>query len=93
MLEKIDLTKSMSKSEYRALSSALDERLALLQRECRSAGIPIIILFEGLGASGKGTLISSLIEPLDPRGFSVFTIQRPDENERMHPYLWQLKLG
>ncbi len=89
MLEKIDLTKSMSKSEYRTLSSALDERLALLQRECRSAGIPIIILFEGLGASGKGTLISSLIEPLDPRGFSVFTIQRPDENERMHPYLWR----
>ena len=60
MLEKIDLTKSMSKSEYRTLSPPRwMRRLALLQRECRSAGIPIIILFGGLGASGKGTLISS----------------------------------
>ena len=42
-----------------------------------------------LGAAGKGTLISRLIEPLDPRGFSVYTTQKEDENERMHPYLWR----
>ena len=89
MLDKVDLTKSMKKEEYRALKDTLDARLSQLQRECRNAGIPIIILFEGWGAAGKGTLISHLIEPLDPRGFSVYTTQKEDENERMHPYLWR----
>ena len=71
MLEKVDLSKSMTKEEYKAVRDTLDEQLSLLQREYREAKIPVIILFEGWGASGKGTLISRLIEPLDPRGFSV----------------------
>lgn len=89
MLEKIDLSKAMSKEEYRSVRDMLDEQLSLLQRECRQAQLPVIILFEGWGAAGKGTLISRLIEPLDPRGFSVYTIQREDENEKRHPYLWR----
>ena len=89
MLDKVDLTKSMTKDDYRKIKDPLDEQLSLLQRECRNAKIPIIILFEGWGAAGKGTLISRLIEPLDPRGFSVYTTQKEDENERMHPYLWR----
>lgn len=89
MLEKVDLSKSMTKEEYKAVRDTLDEQLSLLQREYREAKIPVIILFEGWGASGKGTLISRLIEPLDPRGFSVYTIQKEDENEKHHPYLWR----
>lgn len=89
MLEKIDLTHSIAKEEYQLLRDKLDVQLAGLQRDCRQAGIPVIILFEGWGASGKGTLIARLIDSLDPRGFTVYTIQDEDENERMHPYLWR----
>lgn len=60
---------------YQEKMEVLEPRLAKLQRECKSLGIPVIIAFEGLGASGKGLQISKLIYPLDPRGFQVFAIK------------------
>lgn len=75
MLEKIDLSKNLTKKEVKPLMEKLDMRLSELQREARALGIPVMILFEGWGAAGKGTLINRLIQPMDPRGFKVFTIQ------------------
>ena len=54
MLEKIDLTKKMEKDEYQRKISVLERKLAQLQRACRNLNIPIMIAFEGFGASGKG---------------------------------------
>ncbi|MDY3917853.1 MAG: polyphosphate:AMP phosphotransferase [Candidatus Limivivens sp.] len=89
MLEKIDLTKKMDKKEYNQVIGGLETRLAALQRECRERKIPVIILFEGFGASGKGTLISRLIHSLDPRGFQVYAINGESDEERMRPFLWR----
>jgi len=89
MLEKIDLKKKLGKREYGMIMDELTPKLALLQRECKAAGIPIMVVFEGWGASGKGTLINQLIAPLDPRGFKVFTIQKTSEEEEMRPFLWR----
>lgn len=89
MLEKIDLSKASSKEEYEEFIGEWAGKLALLQRQCREAGIPIIILFEGWGASGKGTLINKLITPLDPRGFKVYTTEATTKEEKLHPYLWR----
>ena len=89
MLEKIDLSKKMGKKEYREKMSGLSVQLASLQRECRQLKIPVIIVFEGFSASGKGTLINQLIEPLDPRGFSVYAIGKETEDERKRPFLWR----
>ncbi len=71
MLEKIDLSKKLDKKEYKALMEELDAKLGRLQRICKEKKIPVAIVFEGLGAAGKGTMINRLIEPLDPRGFKV----------------------
>jgi len=89
MLEKFDLSKKMSKSEYKELIEPARIKLSKLQRQAKEAGISIIILFEGWDASGKGTLINDLILPLDPRGFQVHTIHDPTEEEMMRPFLWQ----
>lgn len=89
MLEKIDINKSMKKDEYKKLIEKLSVKLAYLQRECKSLNIPVMIVFEGWGASGKGTLINKLIAPLDPRGFKVVTIQDENEDEKLRPYLWR----
>ena len=89
MLEKMNLEKKMSKKEYKHIMKELEPRLSLLQRRQKDAKIPVIILFEGFGASGKGTLINELIQPMDPRSFKVFTIQKPVEEETMRPYLWR----
>ncbi|MBT9779923.1 phosphate--AMP phosphotransferase [Clostridium sp. MCC353] len=89
MLEKIDLTKDMGKQEAKQLLNGLNVELSRLQREARALNIPVMVIFEGWGAAGKGTLINRLILPLDPRGFKVFTIQKPTEDEAMHPFLWR----
>ena len=89
MLEKIDLSKRVDKKTYRRVMDEAEEKLGLLQRECKDAGIPVILVFEGMGAAGKGVQINRLIQALDPRGFDVYACDRPTEDEQMRPFLWR----
>ncbi|MCD8230604.1 MAG: phosphate--AMP phosphotransferase [Clostridiales bacterium] len=89
MLEQLDLTKTMSKEDYKKRMDVLQPELSRLQRECKSAQIPVIIVFEGFGAAGKGYQISRLIQALDPRGFYVHSIGPESTEEMMHPFLWR----
>lgn len=89
MLEKVDLTKKMSKEEYKTKMPTLEAKLGALQRECKRLGIPVMIVFEGYGAAGKGGRIGRLIQSMDPRGFQVYPIKNETEEERMHPFLWR----
>ena len=65
----------------------LQTRLAQLQQALRARRIPVILLFEGFGAAGKGTVISHLMVNLDPRGFKVHAIQPPTGDERHYPMM------
>ena len=89
MLEKIDLSKKMDKDTYKQVIGEQSERLGLLQRELRTAGIPVMIVFEGMGAAGKGTQINRLIQAMDPRGFEVFANSKATEEEQLRPFLWR----
>ena len=86
MLEKVDLTKKMSKEEYKRKMDHLEVRLGQLQRQCKELKIPVLIVFEGFGASGKGLQIGYLIQSMDPRGFPI---KNDTEEERMHPFMWR----
>lgn len=89
MLEKIDLNKRADKAGYKAAMKEAGERLGLLQRACKEADIPVILVFEGMGAAGKGVQINRLIQNLDPRGFDVYACNRPSEEEQLRPFLWR----
>lgn len=89
MLDQIDLTKKMEKEEYKARMENMMPRLSRLQRECKELGIPVMIVFEGFGAAGKGVQISKLISALDPRGFSVYAIDGESKDEQLRPFLWR----
>lgn len=89
MLENIDLDKQLSKDDAAQYIKKLEEDLTLLQRECKKYELPIVFVFEGWGASGKGTLINHLISSLDPRGFQVYTTDPATKEEKRHPYLWR----
>ena len=77
MLEDLDLTLAMDEEEWNAVSDRLKTRLGVLQQRARALKIPMVIVFEGWGASGKGDKISRLIANLDPRGYSVYSIVAP----------------
>jgi polyphosphate kinase 2 (PPK2 family) len=66
-------------------------QLALLSAELkhRERGESVIIAFEGWDASGKGGAIKRLTEKLDPRGFQVWSISAPTDEEKRHHYLWR----
>ncbi|MCI9398420.1 MAG: polyphosphate:AMP phosphotransferase [Lachnospiraceae bacterium] len=89
MLEKIDLTKSLKKKEYKKRMVKLESKIAFLQRELKNLGVPVMIVFEGFGAAGKGTQINRLIQALDPRGFTVYSTDAETKDEKMHPFLWR----
>jgi len=65
------------------------KKLAVLQQQIKQLGIPVIVLFEGWGASGKGQIISQLINGLDPRNFKVYTIGEANEDEKRRPIMWR----
>jgi polyphosphate kinase 2 (PPK2 family) len=89
MLEKVDLSKSLSKKEYKARFPELRNRLYDLQKAAWDAGVPTVIVFEGWDASGKGTSINLLTQRLDPRGFKLYAIQAPRTTESHLPWLWR----
>jgi len=89
MLEKIDLSRTVDKEVYKQVLREEGAKLGRLQRQLKVAGIPVIILFEGMGAAGKGTQINRLIQTLDPRGFDVYASNRSTEDEAMRPFLWR----
>ena len=89
MLEKLDLSKKLDKKEYKEAMDELEIQTGHLQREAQRLGIPIIILFEGWDAAGKGTMINRLALSLDSRGFVVHGIRPPNEEERFRPFLWR----
>ena len=89
MLTNVDLSREVAKAEYKRLKDDADLKLSDLQRQVKALGIPVIIVFEGWSASGKGTLINQLILPLDPRGFSVYSASGPTEEEKFYPFLWR----
>src|SRR5258708_3923695 len=89
MLKNVDLSREVAKAEYKRLKGDADLKLADLQRQVKTLGIPVIFVFEGWSASGKGTLINELILPLDPRGFSVYSASGPTEEEAFYPFLWR----
>lgn len=89
MLKSVDVTSKMSKDDYKQKIKPLKESLAVLQHQIKVANIPVILLFEGWGAAGKGSVLSDVILTLDPRNFKAFSTLAPACEELRHPFLWR----
>ena len=71
MLEKIDTQRALDRDEYHERIPPLQARLFELQRACWKAGIGVVVVFEGWGLSGKGSIIKKLTERLEPRAIET----------------------
>ncbi len=92
MLEYVNLELALPKEEYQNRLRPLQQRLYELEHAVYDAKVPVIIVFEGWAASGKGRLISILAERMDPRGFRVVPITPPRTAEMRYPWLWRFWL-
>lgn len=89
MLEYVNLDQSVTKEVYRSRIHRLQQRLYELEHDVFNANIPVMIVFEGWGASGKGKIINLLAERMDPRGFRVVPIKPPRTAETKYPWMWR----
>jgi polyphosphate kinase 2 (PPK2 family) len=86
-LADVDLGAALSKHTYRKRHKALQTRLRELQLAYKFANARAVIVIEGWDAVGKGGLIQRLTTPFDPRGYQVWPIGAPTDEERGEHYL------
>lgn len=68
------------------------EQLAGYQMKIKEARLPVMVIFEGWGAAGKGSLIGKVIKNIDPRFFKVRTMAPPTAEEKRYPFLYRYLL-
>jgi len=89
MFEKIDLSKSLTREEYKQQLVQHQVRLGQLGYQIYVQKRPVIIVYEGWDAGGKGGNIKRATEALDPRGYAVHAIAAPAGEDKTHHYLWR----
>ena len=65
------------------------DRLEYLSLAVREKKLPVLVLVEGWGAAGKGSLIGRVISRIDPRFFDVTSMSSPTEEELRRPFLYR----
>ncbi|WP_127783844.1 polyphosphate kinase 2 [Rhodococcus sp. X156] len=76
----------LRRSEYEQQKRLLQIELLKLQVWAKHVGLPLVILFEGRDAAGKGGTIKRFTEHLNPRGAHVVALEKPTERERTQWY-------
>ena len=89
LLDKLDLTQSLSKVDYDARLLRLQARLNPLVRKLQKRNKSAILVFEGPDAAGKGGAIRRISWALDARSYRLIPIAAPSDEERAHHYLWR----
>ena len=84
-----DLSHNLSKEVYREMLGVRQRKIQDLHHEVYRLRIPVVIVYEGWDAGGKGGNIRRLTERMDPRGYEVIPISAPNDVEKVHHYLWR----
>lgn len=94
-LDEVDLSLALGRKEEERELGVAWERLTQLRLTLGGLigdgkiGPPVLILFEGWDASGKGGAIKRLVAPLDPRHVRVVQFAAPSPDEKRHHFLWR----
>ncbi len=65
------------------------EKLARQQMQVKEKKLPVLVLTEGWGTSGKGSCIGKIIKNIDPRFFKVASMEKTSEEELRKPFLYR----
>lgn len=88
-LSALDYDKKLDDDKYDEELLHWQGRLARLARDKAFQKIPLVLVFEGQDAAGKGGAIRRITHALDPRQFRAIPISAPTDEELAHPYLWR----
>ena len=94
-LDELDLSLKLSKEEEAERLVKGARRLEALRLALGAKlpgyglGPPVLVMFEGWDASGKGGAIKRLVGPLDLRHVRVAQFAAPTPDEKRHHFLWR----
>lgn len=88
-LQQLDMKQNLSPDEYQTKMKVLKNRIRELTFLSKAKDRPILFVFEGWDAAGKGGAIRRLTQEIDPRLFEVHNISAPNAEEIQHHYLWR----
>ena len=78
-----------SDEEYRLKLKYEQERLFELELEMYQKRVPLMLMYEGWDAAGKGGNIKRVAQAIDARAYTVYPSPAPTKPELMHPHLWR----
>jgi len=82
-----ELVKSEVKEKTKGLLEELDELQNLLYAESKHS---ILIVIQGMDASGKDGLIRDVLGNMNPQGVTVTSFKAPTSLEAAHDFLWRI---
>jgi AMP-polyphosphate phosphotransferase len=89
ILDSLDLTKQLGKTEYERELARLQAKLYRLSRKIEKKQRGVTLVFEGWDAAGKGGAIRRITRSLDARRYRVIPVSAPTDEEKAHHYLWR----
>jgi polyphosphate kinase 2 (PPK2 family) len=89
MLESVDLNQRLEREVYEKQLDRLQNELHLLGYQVYLQKRPVVLVFEGWDAAGKGGAIKRVTERLDPRGYVVWPIAAPQGDDKTRHYLYR----
>jgi polyphosphate kinase 2 (PPK2 family) len=89
MLSTVDLSLTLDEEKYKQSLVKYQLALTKLAYQIYTQQRPVVIVFEGWDAAGKGGAIRRITEKIDPRGFAVYPIAAPKGDDATHHYLWR----
>ena len=82
-----DLDKVTTKAETERLKGQLDDLQNLLYAENKRA---LLVIIQGMDASGKDGTIRKVFSGLNPQGVTVTSFKAPTPEELSHDFLWRI---
>lgn len=82
-----DFDKSTTKEKTAPILEDLDELQNLLYAEHKHS---LLVILQGMDASGKDGLIRNVLGNMNPQGVAVKSFKAPTEEELSHDFLWRI---
>ena len=88
-LSKTSFAEPISREHYKKTLKKRQETIHELVHEIHYHDLPVVMVYCGWDAAGKGGCIKRLVQSIDPRGYEVVPIAAPTKLELSHHYLWR----
>ena len=82
-----DLDKDKTKEQLASILKELDELQNILYADGSRS---LLVVLQGMDASGKDGLINNVFTFINPQGISVTSFKAPDQKELAHDFLWRI---